>query len=75
MSSLIEHNSQCLSIPSPQVVFPECTQFILCEVKDVVRFLSDEIMQKGSSYHMQDIAILIFDLRKCGPVINNSAII
>ena len=66
VSSLIEHNNQCLSIPSPQVVFPECTQFILSEVKDVIRFLSDEIIQKGSSYHMQDMAILIFDSRKCG---------
>lgn len=66
MSTLIEHNSQCLNIPTPQVVFPECTQFILYEVKDVVGFLSDEIIKKESSHHMQDIAILIFDSRECG---------
>jgi hypothetical protein len=66
VSTAIEHNSQCLNIPSPQVVFLKCTQFILHEVEDVVRFLSDEIIQKESSHHKQDIAMLIFDSSECG---------
>lgn len=66
MSTLMKHNRPGLNIPSPRVVFPECTQFILGEVKDVVGFLSDEIIQKESGRHRRDIAILIFDSREHG---------